>query len=142
MVVLSITDIGINLPVLLAQTVNFIVLLTLLRLVAYKPILKILDERKARIQRDIDALKREEHETRDRIERLRREEAAVTRKPHGRMPSVWPPRRQLITAYAPVTNHIDANSNSPSPPPSTASRCTATKIAATRNHKPKTGNRS
>jgi hypothetical protein len=39
------------------------------------------DERKARIQRDIDALKREEHETRDRIERLRREEAAVTRTP-------------------------------------------------------------
>jgi len=58
MVVLSITDIGINLPVLLAQTVNFIVLLTLLRLVAYKPILKMLDERKARIQEGLSAAER------------------------------------------------------------------------------------
>ena len=58
MAVLAITDIGINLPVLLAQTVNFIVLLTLLRLVAYKPILKMLDERKARIQEGLSAAER------------------------------------------------------------------------------------
>jgi F-type H+-transporting ATPase subunit b len=58
MAVLAITDIGINLPVLLAQTVNFIVLLVLLRLVAYKPILKMLDERKARIQEGLSAAER------------------------------------------------------------------------------------
>ena len=55
MVVLSITDIGINLPVLLAQTINFIVLLTLLRIVAYKPILKMLDERKQKIAEGLNA---------------------------------------------------------------------------------------
>jgi F0F1-type ATP synthase membrane subunit b/b' len=50
MVVLSITDIGINLPVLIAQTVSFVFLLAILRTAIYGPVLKILDERKARIQ--------------------------------------------------------------------------------------------
>jgi len=45
MVVLAITDIGINLPVLVAQTVNFIVLLILLKLFVYKPVLNMLDQR-------------------------------------------------------------------------------------------------
>jgi F-type H+-transporting ATPase subunit b len=55
MVVLAITDIGINLPVLVAQTVNFIVLLTLLRLFVYKPVLNMLDQRRARIEEGLNA---------------------------------------------------------------------------------------
>lgn len=41
---------GINLPSLLVQVINFIVLFVILSLVAYKPILKMLDNRKARIK--------------------------------------------------------------------------------------------
>jgi F-type H+-transporting ATPase subunit b len=58
MVLLSITDIGINLPVLLAQVVNFTVLLVILRMAIYKPVLKMLDERKARIQEGLSAADR------------------------------------------------------------------------------------
>jgi F-type H+-transporting ATPase subunit b len=55
MVVLAITDIGINLPVLLAQTVNFVVLLILLRLFVYKPVLNMLDARRKRIEEGLSA---------------------------------------------------------------------------------------
>ena len=55
MVVLAITDIGINLPVLVAQTINFVVLLTLLRLFVYKPVLNMLDQRRARIEEGLNA---------------------------------------------------------------------------------------
>lgn len=58
MVVLAITDIGINLPVLVAQTVNFIVLLTLLKLFVYKPVLNMLDQRRARIEEGLNAAQR------------------------------------------------------------------------------------
>ena len=58
MVFLGITDLGINLPVLLFQIVNFTFLLLILRLVVYKPVLKMLDERKARIQEGLSAADR------------------------------------------------------------------------------------
>ena len=58
MVVLAITDIGINLPVLVAQTVNFMVLLIILRLFVYKPVLRMLDERRARIEEGLGAAER------------------------------------------------------------------------------------
>jgi F-type H+-transporting ATPase subunit b len=58
MVVLAITDIGINLPVLVAQTVNFIVLLTLLKLFVYKPVLNMLDQRRQRIEEGLNAAQR------------------------------------------------------------------------------------
>jgi F-type H+-transporting ATPase subunit b len=58
MVVLAITDIGINLPVLVAQTVNFVVLLTLLKLFVYKPVLGMLDQRRARIEEGLNAAQR------------------------------------------------------------------------------------
>jgi F-type H+-transporting ATPase subunit b len=58
MVFLGITDLGINLPVLLFQIVNFAFLMLVLRLVVYKPVLKMLDERKARIQEGLSAADR------------------------------------------------------------------------------------
>jgi len=45
---------GISLPTLLAQVVNFLILLGLLYLVAYKPILKIFDERSRKIKESMD----------------------------------------------------------------------------------------
>ena len=47
-------DLGINLGSLLAFLVTFIVLIILLRLVAYKPIIKMLDERSARIKESME----------------------------------------------------------------------------------------
>ena len=41
---------GINLPTLLAQIVNFVILLGLLYLVAYKPIIRMFDERSRKIK--------------------------------------------------------------------------------------------
>jgi F-type H+-transporting ATPase subunit b len=52
---LGITDLGINVPVLVAQTVNFIALLIVLRLLVYKPILNMLDERRRRIAEGLAA---------------------------------------------------------------------------------------
>ena len=45
---------GINLPSLLAQLVNFAILLGLLYLVAYKPIMRMLDERSRRIKQSME----------------------------------------------------------------------------------------
>jgi F-type H+-transporting ATPase subunit b len=45
---------GINLPVLLTQIVTFVILLVLLRFVAYKPLMKMLDQRSLRIKESIE----------------------------------------------------------------------------------------
>ena len=45
---------GINLPTLLAQIVNFVILLGLLYLVAYKPIIRMFDERSRRIKESME----------------------------------------------------------------------------------------
>ena len=51
---------GINLPTLIAQIVNFVVLFGLLYLVAYKPIMRMLDERSQRVKdsmEQVDSIK-------------------------------------------------------------------------------------
>ena len=53
----GIAALGFNLPGLVAQLVNFLILLIVLRMFLYKPILRILDERKRRIE---DGLQRSE----------------------------------------------------------------------------------
>jgi len=50
----GIAELGINPPILLAQIFNFTVLLILLRLVAYKPVMRMLDERSRRVQESIE----------------------------------------------------------------------------------------
>jgi F-type H+-transporting ATPase subunit b len=50
MIILGLGDLGINLPLLIGQIVNFTILLVLLRLVAYGPLMKMLDERRERIR--------------------------------------------------------------------------------------------
>ena len=51
----AVEALGLNLPQLIAKVVNFFVLLFVLRLVAYKPILKMLDERKQKIAEGLNA---------------------------------------------------------------------------------------
>ena len=46
---------GLNLPGLIAQLVNFTILLVILRLFLFKPIMKVVDERKRRIEEGLQA---------------------------------------------------------------------------------------
>jgi F-type H+-transporting ATPase subunit b len=50
----GLADLGINLPTLVAQIVNFALLFGLLYLVAYKPIMRMLDERSRRIKESME----------------------------------------------------------------------------------------
>ncbi len=51
----AVEALGLNLPQLIAQIANFFVLLLILRLTLYKPILKMLDERKQKIAEGLNA---------------------------------------------------------------------------------------
>lgn len=51
----AVEALGLNLPQLIAQIVNFFLLLVILRLTLYKPILKMLDERKQKISEGLNA---------------------------------------------------------------------------------------
>jgi F-type H+-transporting ATPase subunit b len=84
MIVLGIADLGINLPVLIAQLVNFTILLIVLRLVAWGPLTRMLDDRRTRIAESLSAaeqMKRQvaeqEREQADRLESSRREGQAL-----------------------------------------------------------------
>ena len=58
MVFLGITDLGINLPVLLGQVLSFTFLLIVLKLMVYGPVLKMLDQRRERIREGLSAAER------------------------------------------------------------------------------------
>lgn len=60
-----VTSLGINWKVLIAQTVNFAVLVAVLNYFLYKPILKILDERKKKIADDLENQKKSEERLRE-----------------------------------------------------------------------------
>jgi F-type H+-transporting ATPase subunit b len=80
MVFLGITDLGINLPVLIGQTLSFTFLIVILRLLVYKPVLAMLDERRERIREGLSAADRgreqaveAERAAQEQIEAARRE---------------------------------------------------------------------
>jgi F-type H+-transporting ATPase subunit b len=84
MVILGIGDLGINLPVLIAQIVNFTVLLVILRLVAWGPLTRMLDERRERIAESLSAAEsaktqaaESERHMQEQIEAARREGQAL-----------------------------------------------------------------
>jgi len=78
---------GISLPTLLAQIVNFLILLGLLYLVAYKPIMRMFDERSRKIKKSMEQTEsikeqaaRAEEEAKKRIEAASKEgQEAVAR---------------------------------------------------------------
>jgi len=76
----GLADLGINLPTLVAQIVNVVILLGLLYLVAYKPVMRMLDERSQRVKESMeqtDAIKeqaaRAEEEVKKQLEAASRE---------------------------------------------------------------------
>ncbi len=79
-VVNGLKTLGINLPSLIAQIINFTILLIVLRMFAYKPVMRLLDERKKRIQEGLEAseeakrrLAETEKEAAAQLERARQE---------------------------------------------------------------------
>ena len=84
MIILGIADLGINLPVLIAQFVNFTILLVVLRLVAWGPITKMLDDRSERIRESLSAadqakasVAESERKVQEQVESGRREAQAL-----------------------------------------------------------------
>ncbi len=76
----GIASLGISLPTLLAQIVNFVVLFGLLYLVAYKPLMRMFDERSRKVKESMEQtedIKRQvthvEEEVKKRIEEVSRE---------------------------------------------------------------------
>ena len=55
MVLLGVTELGVNLPSLVAYLINFILLLGILGVFAYKPLMRMLDERTERIRESLEA---------------------------------------------------------------------------------------
>jgi len=63
---------GVSWPTLLTQVVTFIILLVVLRFVAYKPIMRMLDERSRRIKESMDqaeAIKKQSANTQEEIKK-------------------------------------------------------------------------
>ena len=58
MILLGVTELGINLPSLIAYLINFIILLGILTLFAYKPLLRMLDARSESIRESLEAADR------------------------------------------------------------------------------------
>jgi F-type H+-transporting ATPase subunit b len=56
-------QLGLNLPTLIAQLINFLILLFLLRLFLWKPITGMLDERQRRIKESLEAAERMKEQT-------------------------------------------------------------------------------
>ncbi len=80
MVFLGITDLGINVPVLIGQVLSFTFLIVMLKLLVYGPVLKMLDERRERIREGLSAADRgreqaveAERTAQEQIEAARRE---------------------------------------------------------------------
>jgi F-type H+-transporting ATPase subunit b len=55
MTLLGITELGVNLPSLIAYVLNFVILLGILVFFAYKPLLRVLDQRSERIRESLEA---------------------------------------------------------------------------------------
>jgi F-type H+-transporting ATPase subunit b len=83
----GLASLGINLPTLLAQIINFAILFGLLYLVAYKPIMRMLDERSRKVKESMEQTEfikeqaaHAEEEAEKRIEEASREgQELVTR---------------------------------------------------------------
>jgi len=83
----GLASLGINVPMLLAQIINFIILFGLLYLVAYKPIMRMLDERSRKIKESMEQTEyikqqaeRAEEEAKKRIDAAAKEgQEAVAR---------------------------------------------------------------
>lgn len=72
-------ELGINLPSLLAQIVNFAILMGILYLVAYKPIMRMLDERAGRIRESMEQTEKIKQQAEDAEAEFKKQIAAASK---------------------------------------------------------------
>lgn len=101
MVILGIADLGINLPVLIANIVNFTVLLIVLRLFAWGPLMKLLDERRERIAESLSAAEQAKEQAAD-IDRRAQEQIETARRE----------AQNLVAQSQEIANRIQADARS------------------------------
>ena len=78
---------SLNWSTLVLQTVNFAVLVWLLHRFLYRPVLKIIDARKAEVQQQIDSVKTTESAARARVSELEKERANIAVEREGALKS-------------------------------------------------------
>jgi F-type H+-transporting ATPase subunit b len=85
----GIAALGFSLPALVSNLINFTILLIVLKLFLYKPVLRLLDDRRRRIQEGFDRAEQaesqasaSEHETREAIEQAQREARELVQQAH------------------------------------------------------------
>ncbi len=78
------TQFGINWELLLAQAVNFFILLVILKIFAYKPVMKMLDDRRKKIQEGLEA----SEESKKKLAETSVQEALILRKANDQAISV------------------------------------------------------
>lgn len=76
---------GINLPVLLTQVVTFIILLVILRFVAYKPLMRMLDERSKRVKESMDQAEAVKEQSANAEEEVKKQLAEASREGQERI---------------------------------------------------------
>ena len=77
-----IENLGINVPLLIAQIVNFFLLLFILKKFVYKPVLNVLDERAQRVKKSMEDAKKIEDQVKEN-EKMRIEKLHSTEKECG-----------------------------------------------------------
>ena len=76
---------GISLPTLITQVVTFVILLVLLRLVAYKPIMRMLDERSRKVKESLEQAEAVKAESAKAEEELKQQLAQASREGQERI---------------------------------------------------------
>jgi len=81
----GITDLGINLPILVAQVINVVILFVLLYVVAYKPIMRMLDERSRRIKEGMEQAEAVKEQAAHAEEEIKKQLEAASREGQERI---------------------------------------------------------
>ncbi len=81
----GLADLGVNLPVLLAQIINFAILFGVLYLVAYKPIMRMLDERTRRVRESMEQAESIKAQAASAEEEVKKQLGAATREGQERI---------------------------------------------------------
>ncbi len=76
---------GINIPTLLTQVVTFIILLVVLRFVAYKPVMRMMDERSKRIRESMDQAESVKRASTHAEEQVKKQLEEASREGQGRI---------------------------------------------------------
>jgi F-type H+-transporting ATPase subunit b len=81
----GISQLGINVPLLITQLVTFVILLVVLRLVAYKPLMRMMDERSRRIKESMEQAETVREQSEQAEEQVKAQLAEASREGQERL---------------------------------------------------------